>query len=271
MLAQFGDEAGVYAGGTELLLAMRSGALRYTQLIDVKVIAGLDSIELRADHLEIGAGATHRVIERSRLVRQKLPVLAEMESHVANIRVRASGTIGGNLCFAEPHSDPATLLLALGAKVEVEGPEGRRELGVEELIEGAYANSLRPSELLTKLRVPVASPGLRAAYLKFQVHERPTLGLALAMETAEGGQLIKNARVALGCLCPFPRRSEAAESMLTGSSEAVKNRLPDAALALAQEAELIDDQEGAVDYKTHLIEVFLRRAFLKALGAEHNF
>ena len=147
MLMEFGDDGSAYAGGTELLLAMRHGALRYGHLVDVKVLPGFDSIQLRDDWIEIGAGATHRMIEYSPIVRENLKVLAELESKVANIRVRASGTIGGNLCFAEPHSDPATLLLALDAVVTAAGPSGARELRVDELICGAYANSLNPGEL----------------------------------------------------------------------------------------------------------------------------
>jgi CO/xanthine dehydrogenase FAD-binding subunit len=118
MLAHYGDEAGIYAGGTELLLAMKHSALNYRHLIDLKVVPGLNSIEVRNGSLEIGATATHRGIERSAAVQQHLPVLAEMESRVANVRVRATGTLGGNLCFAEPHSDPATLLLVLGGAVK---------------------------------------------------------------------------------------------------------------------------------------------------------
>ena len=132
MLAHYGDEAGIYAGGTELLLAMKHQALNYRHLIDVKVVPGLDSIDLRNGSLEIGATSTHRSIERSALVRQKQPVLAELESHVANVRVRATGTLGGNLCFAEPHSDPATLLLVLGGTVRLESAAGIREMPVDE-------------------------------------------------------------------------------------------------------------------------------------------
>src|SRR5277367_1662731 len=107
MLVEFGDDGTAYAGGTELLLAMRHGALRYRHLVDVKVLHGFDSIQLRDKFIEIGAGATHRAIEHSPLVCSNLRVLSALESRVANVRVRASGTIGGNLCFAEPHSDPA--------------------------------------------------------------------------------------------------------------------------------------------------------------------
>ena len=265
MLMEFGEDAGLYAGGTELLLAMRHGALRYGHLIDVKVIPGFDSIQLRDRWVEIGAGATHRAIERSALVLDKIKVLSEMESHVANVRVRAAGTIGGNLCFAEPHSDPATLLLVLEAMAHVDGPAGPREIRIDELISGAYSNSLAPGELLTAIRIPFPPPAQRTAYLKYQIHERPTLGLALAMETPDSGATITSARVAIGCVCPFPRRSAAAERLLVGSRHDVENAITEAADALAGEADLIDDHEGGVDYKTHLLRVFLRRAMERAL------
>jgi aerobic carbon-monoxide dehydrogenase medium subunit len=265
MMAHYGDTAGIYAGGTELLLAMKHDTLQYDHLIDVKVIPGLDSIELRDGRIEIGATATHRSIERSTLVREQQPVLAELESQVANVRVRATGTLGGNLCFAEPHSDPATLLLVLEATVTVEGPGGVREIPVEKLIAGAYANTLLPHEIMTKIVVPCAPPNQRAAYVKFQVHERPALGLGLWLETPDDGRTLTRARVALGCVCPFPSRAPAAEELLTGSLADAEQRLPQAADTIADAADLTDDHEGSVEYKRHLIHVFLRRAWHKAL------
>jgi carbon-monoxide dehydrogenase medium subunit len=266
MLVEFGDEGSVYAGGTELLLAMRHGALRYGHMVDVKVLPEFDRIQLVGDQVEIGAGATHRAIERSPVIREKLPVIADMEARVANIRVRASGTIGGNLCFAEPHSDPATLLMALEATAHTAGPEGERELRIEELISGAYSNSLLPGEILRSIRVPCPSPALLSAYVKYQVHERPTLGLAVAIETPDAGETIAGIRVAIGCLCPFPRRSAAAEQLLTGARAKANEQIDAAADALADEAELIDDHDGGADYKRHLLHVFLRRAMQEALN-----
>ena len=268
MLAHYGDEAGVYAGGTELLLAMKHEALSYRHLIDVKVIPGIGSIDLRDGVLEIGATSTHRNIERSALVRERQPVLAELESQVANVRVRGTGTLGGNLCFAEPHSDPATLLLVLGGAVKLEGSAGAREIAVGEFIAGAYANSLLPGEILTRIVVPCAKPNHRAAYLKFQVHERPTLGLALWLETPDDGRTFTAARVAVGCACPSPTRTPGAEELLTGPRSSVEKRLPDAAAAIGDAADLADDHEGSVEYKRNLIRVLLRRAFRKALGEE---
>src|SRR2546428_3144575 len=271
MLAQFGEKARLYAGGTELLLAMKHDLLRYEHLVDVKTVPGLDRIEAKDSVLLIGSAVTHRVIERSALVKEKLPVLSEMETKVANIRVRATGTLGGNLCFAEPHSDPATMLLVLDAKVRIESAAGAREIPIENLIAGAYANHLAPGEVLTRIIVPSAKPNHRAAYLKFQIHERPTLGLGLWLETPDRGRTFTAARVAVGCVCPFPSRASAAEELLTGSRAEVEKRLPEAAALIADGAELIDDHEGSAEYKRHLIGVFLRRTFLKALAGDSLF
>ena len=263
MLAEFGEQGRLYAGGTELLLAMKHDLLRYQHLVDVKTIPGLDEIELKNGALMIGSTATHRAIERSTIVKQNLPVLAEMENKVANVRVRASGTLGGNLCFAEPHSDPATLLTALGAKAHVQGKSGNRTVGVDTLITGAYETSLANDELLAAVEVPVLSQSQRAAYLKFQLKERPTLGLALVLDV--DGDAIKKATAVVGSVSAVPTQSDKANQLLVGSRAQVEKQLADAAEALAQAADPVDDLEGSAEYKRHLIGVFLRRALLKTL------
>jgi len=264
MLAEFGEQGRLYAGGTELLLAMKHDLLRYQHLVDVKTIPDLDKIETKNGSLMIGSAATHRAIERSLLVKQHLPVVAEMENHVANVRVRASGTLGGNLCFAEPHSDPATLLTALGAKGHVQGKSGARTLAVEKLITGAYETALAGDELLIGVEIPLPSSAQRSAYLKFQLKERPTLGLALVLDVE--GDTIKKATAVVGSVSAVPTQSAKANQLLAGARAQVEKQLTDAAEALAQAADPVDDLEGGADYKRHLIGVFLRRAFTKALA-----
>ncbi|MBI3057855.1 MAG: FAD binding domain-containing protein, partial [Deltaproteobacteria bacterium] len=191
MLAHYGEKGRLYAGGTELLLAMKHDLLRYEHL---KTVPGLDKIEVQNSSLRIGGTVTHRAIEKSSLVRERLPVMAEMERHIANARVRASGTLGGNICFAEPHSDPATLLLALGAKARVQGKTGERTLAMNEILVGAYETALAADEILTAIELPLLAKTQRAAYLKFQVHERPTLGMALVLDVDANGSAITKAR-----------------------------------------------------------------------------
>jgi aerobic carbon-monoxide dehydrogenase medium subunit len=264
MLAEFGEKGRLYAGGTELLLAMKHDLLRYEHLVDVKTIPGLNKIELKDGALFIGGTATHRAIERSTLVQQHVPVLAQMEKNVANVRVRASGTLGGNLCFAEPHSDPATLLLALGAKAHLQAKSKRRTVTIDKLITGSYETSLASDELLEGIEVPIPTTNQRAAYLKYQLKERPTMGLALVLDI--DGENIKQANAVVGSVSAVPTQSEKTNRLLEGPKPQVEGQLAEAADALAQAADPVDDLEGGADYKRHLIGVFLKRALVKALS-----
>ena len=265
MLSHYGEQGRLYAGGTELLLAMKHDLLRYEHLVDVKCVPGLDKIEPVNGSLLIGSAATHRAIERNPVVKEQLAVFAEMETQVANVRVRATGTIGGNLCFAEPHSDPATLLLALKAKARIEGKGKQKTLAIDELITGPYETSLAGDEVLTYIEIPVLDKAQRAAYVKFQTHERPTLGLALLLELSNG-EHIKSARAVVGSVSPVPSRSDKADAVLAGPRNQVEKQLNEAAEALAVAADPVDDLQGSAEYKRHLIGVFLKRAFIKALA-----
>jgi carbon-monoxide dehydrogenase medium subunit len=251
-------------------LAMKHDLLRYEQLVDVKTIAGLDKIEAKNGSLLIGSTVTHRAIERSSVVKEKLPVLSAMERNVANVRVRATGTLGGNLCFAEPHSDPAALLLALQAKAHVQGKSGSRTVAIDQLISGAYETSLAPDEILTSVEIPLLSKSQRAAYLKFQTHERPTLGLALVLDLDDAGQNIRKARAVLGSVGAIPSRSDRADGALVGAPGQVAGQMNDAAQALADAADPVDDLQGSAEYKRHLVSVFLHRAFAHAMSQSAN-
>ena len=243
---------------------MKHDLLRYEHLVDVKTIPGLNKIELIDGALSIGGVVTHRAIERSPLVQQHLPVLAQMEKNVANVRVRASGTLGGNLCFAEPHSDPATFLLALGAKAHLQAKSKKRTVTIDRLITGSYETSLAADELLESVEIPMPSNNQRIAYLKYQLKERPTLGLALVLDV--DGENIKGAKAVVGSVSAVPTQSEKTNRLLEGPKAQVEGQLAEAADALAQAADPVDDLEGSADYKRHLIGVFLKRAFVKALS-----
>ena len=157
-LADAGGGAALYAGGTELLLAMKSGLLAYDTLINVKSIPGLDVVSADGDSVVIGASATHTAMSSTtRSCASVCRLLAEVEHGVANLRVRNVGTLAGNLCFAEPHSDPATLLLVYEAELDVAGPSGSRRIAVGELQTGSYETSLdtgRVADRRARPRIP---------------------------------------------------------------------------------------------------------------------
>ena len=159
LMERLGDDAVLYAGGTELLLVMKLGFADYGHVVNVKGIAELRRLELDGDELVIGGGVTHRAIERSPLVRERWPALAAMTAGVANVRVRGAGTLGGNLAFADPHSDPATFLLAADARIEVWGPAGARTVPIDGFVLSAYQTALAPGEIITAVRVPPARGG----------------------------------------------------------------------------------------------------------------
>ena len=120
LLGRFGESAKVYAGGTELLLAIKEGLVQYERLVNIKRLTGLNEVKLESGAIKIGALCTHHQLESSPVLQQNLPALVKLEQNVANVRVRQVGTLGGNLCFAEPHADPGTLLMALDATLIAE-------------------------------------------------------------------------------------------------------------------------------------------------------
>jgi carbon-monoxide dehydrogenase medium subunit len=262
LLARLGEEAAVYAGGTELLLLMKEGLLRPRHLVDVKRIADLAAVGADEGHLVIGATATHRAVERSPLVRARWPVVAATARHVANVRVRNVGTVGGNLAFADPHSDLATLFLAHDATVALASPRGRRELPLADFVRGPWETAREPDELLLAVRLATARRA--AAYVKFGVHERPTLGIAVALLLSDDGGRVVDA---IGCVNPRPARAPAAEGRLRGCAVADLDDVAGAAAELAAaSADPADDLHGSADYKRAMVQVFTRRA-LAAAGA----
>jgi carbon-monoxide dehydrogenase medium subunit len=264
LLARHGESARIYAGGTELLLVMKEGLAHYERLVNVKKIAGLDEIKQDDGVVSIGALATHRRVLTDALVEEKLPALVALEKNVANIRVREVGTIGGNLCFAEPHADPGTLLLALGAKVIAANGKGRREIPIEKFFVDAYENALADDELLTEIRVPLMPATSAAAYLKFGYLERPSVGVGVFV-SLDGGA-VRETRVAVGCAGPSPRRVEAAEEMFKGKSvqEAERN-IAEAGRIAGAASDAIGDLHGSKEYKEHIVSVLLKRALEQAI------
>jgi carbon-monoxide dehydrogenase medium subunit len=270
LLKEQGDAGTAYAGGTELLLVMKAGFVHYDNLVDIKVIPELHGIrhDAGAGQLVIGATTTHRELVDSPVIRQHLPIVSEMEHKVANARVRNQGTIGGNLCFAEPHSDPTTLFLALNATVVLKNGSEQRVLSLENFVLDAYSTALNKTdgEILTEVRLPLLPKGGGAAYKKFGLHERPTLGVAVVLVTGSDGS-IADARIAVGCVGPKPARVPEAEGLLKGAGRAeFEARLNEAADAASAAAEPVDDLHGSAEYKRHLVGVFVRRAAVEALA-----
>lgn len=260
--SHYGDDAALYAGGTELLLAMKLGVARWPHLIDLKRIASLRGVSETPGVVRIGAAVTHWELERDPTVRRALPAFARLERNVANVRVRAAGTLAGNIAFAEPHADPPALLLALGARVMLRGPGGARAVALDDFITGMYETALGPDELIEAIEVPVPRARLRACYLKFQILERPSVGVAIVAEMRDGSFAAAPA-VVVGAVDEMPRRVDT--SALAGA-DARSAATADALAAAARRAvEPVADLAGSAEYKRHLVGVFARRALAQLL------
>jgi carbon-monoxide dehydrogenase medium subunit len=246
---------------------MKEGLVQYERLINVKKVDGLNEVTSDNGTIRIGALCTHHQLETSPVVKQRLAALARLEQYVANVRVRQVGTLGGNLCFAEPHADPGILLLALGANMIAQRTSSKREISAESFFVDAYETSLEADELLTEIRVPVPQGRSGVAYLKFGYLERPSVGVAVALRGDGAGKFIEDAKIAVGCAGPAPKRVLEAEELIKGRSvDEAKTNLSKAGELAARIAQAISDLHGSQEYKEHIVGVLLNRAFQNALS-----
>ena len=236
-----------YVGGTELLIAMRQGMLTPRSLVDLKNVDGLAGVDVSSSQLRIGAAVTHRQLASDHHAHASLPVLREVLSRVGNPRVQAAGTLVGNVCFAEPKSDVIPLLIALEATVTLAASGTERSMSVESFVLGPYATIRQPDELVTQTTIPLM-PGRTVAYMKYQIMERPTVGVAAT-------RFQGRTRVVVGAVGPTPVVVDTADSAVD----------PD---AIAASVEPMPDITGSVEYKRHVTGVFVRRVLARLEGLD---
>jgi carbon-monoxide dehydrogenase medium subunit len=256
-LAELEGDTSVYMGGTELLLLMKLGMSNPQRLVDCKRLPELQVFDVAEDVLVIGAGLTHAQLHNSEAVKELIPEFSRMENQIANIRVRTAGTIGGNLCFGDPNSDPLTLLLALGATLQVQGPLGRRTLDVQDLVVGMYESALSETEILLNVHVHVPPSQARVVHERIVLRERPVASVSVVCETAS------DIRVAVGGAGQVGRRYPEIESLLVLHG---LSALDDCVALLRDSLRPADDLDGGSDYKVHLAGVLLQRAVRRALA-----
>lgn len=244
------DDAVPYWGGTELLLAMKMGLYRPDVLVDLKQLRELTGMAVTDDGLVIRAGVTHTEVATSPLVAEHAPLLAVASRTIGNARVRAQGTIGGNLCFAEPRSDVATVLTALDARVRLRSADGARELAVPEFVLGAFYADRAPGEILVEVIVPLPAPA--GVYRKFQTVERPTVVVALVQRADSAFRLV------VGAVAEVPFVVDVA-SLADVDADAI-----------AAEIDPIADLTGQEDYKRHVTKIYVERAVAGLREARHG-
>lgn len=236
----------VVAGGTFVGLLVNQRLLEPVGFLSLERIPGLSDVAEVDGELRLGALATHRIVERSWLVRSGWPALAHAFGSVASPRVRMRATVGGVLADADHASDPPAMFVALEARVVAASMRGTREIAVEDLVVGFYETTLEPDELIVEARVPGGDH--RAVYRKFRSrsHEdRPCVGVAACRR---GDEL----RVVVGAVTDRPQLFP----HLCDTTAAPA----DVARAYATAIDPIDDVSGSSSYRRRVIEVEVRRA-----------
>jgi aerobic carbon-monoxide dehydrogenase medium subunit len=262
LLKQHGGDAKVFAGGAHLTILMKQGLYQPKALVNIKKIPELKGISFDSNEgLIIGALVTHREIETSALVKEKLPVLCEAEREIANIRVRNVGTVGGNLASGEPLTDLSQIFISLGGKAMITGAAGDRAVLVEELFVDFYQTSLAEDEIISRVVLPIPPPRSGIEYIRFSsssVVDKPSAGVAVRI-SLDRDDACEQVHIVLGCVGPTPVRARKAEAVLA-AQKITADLVENAAAVAAQECSPSDDLRGSEPYKRAIVRTLVKRA-----------
>jgi len=211
------ESARPVAGGTDLLIALRGGAIRASNLVDLGLVKELRYIKEDSDRIRIGAATTFTDMLQSESLAEKAQVLLDAVLELGSVQVRNIGTLGGNLCNASTGADAATPLLVLGAEVYIASRSGSRDVPLTEFFTGPKKTCMDPAELLTEVSFPVPPDGAGGSFKKLGRRKGLTLSLINAAAYLElEGEECREARVAIGACAPTPIRIADLEEILRG-------------------------------------------------------
>lgn len=257
--------ARVLAGGQTLLNALKLRIVRPDMLVDITRIEELHAIERASDgSMAIGAAATYDEIAASAVVRAAHPVVAAMTSRLVDRQVRGRGTIGGNVCLADPTSNFPPLLVALAARLRVRGAT-TLDVAADDFFVAPYMTAVGQGELLEAVVLPPLHEDEGVGYESLQVGT-DSWALARASAVVRCNGKISAARIALGCGA-VPQRQPAMERALVGQEPTAK-AIADAALLAGEAFEPPSDVHASADFRMEMAKVMARRAVMAAVGGE---
>ena len=263
LLSTLGDDAKLLAGGHSLLPMMK---LRFAQpgnLIDLGKITELRGISQVGNEIRIGAMTTEHELLNSKLLAEKVPLLVEGASLIADPQVRYKGTIGGDISHGDPGNDHPALMLALDASFVLQGPKGERVVKADGYFLGMYSTLLEPGEILTQIRVPIPAAGSGSAYQKLKRKTGDFATAATAVVLQMKGNTVAKASIALTNVGATPLKAKAAEAALIGKqiNDASLNEAARLAMSICDP---MPDQRGDVEFKRAMCGEMTRRALQTA-------
>ena len=253
--------ARILAGGTDLLVQMGAGVVRPGLIVDIKKIAEVSSVEETADGgFVVGAAVSGAALAKHPRFGKVWPGVLEALNLIGSTQVQGRASLGGNLCNGSPAGDSVPALIAAGAILTVQGPDGRRDLPVEEVPSGPGRTNLGAGEIAVSFTFPPRPPASGDAYLRMIPRTEmdiAVVGCGVSLTLEDG--MCSAARVGLGAVAPTVLRVDAAAAALVGS-RLEESALEAAAAACRAACNPIDDKRGTIAYRIHTSGVLLKRA-----------
>lgn len=269
LLSRHNGQTHLMAGGSDLMIKMKKGLVAPATIINIKRLPELKGVSYNEETgLQLGALTTLGELTRSPVIRQHYPVLAQTAGLMASRQIRNFATVGGNLSNGSPAADSAPPLMALGASVHLVGPNGERDVPLEDFFQGVGQTALAPNELLRWINVP--RPTGKIVYIKHVPRaymDISVVGVCVRLQLK--GDICQLARIVLGAVASTPMRATQAEATLTGQPLTAE-RMAEAAKLAAQEARPIDDVGGSAWYRRRMVEVATRRNLEQILDSNRE-
>jgi CO/xanthine dehydrogenase FAD-binding subunit len=269
LLFEFGSDASILAGGTDLIPKMKNGLMMPHHIVNIKKIPDLDFIEGDGETLlRIGALALISELAMHPLLLERFPVITTAARSIGSLQVRNLATLGGNLCNGAPSADMAPGLLVMDGLVKVAGHSGNREMPLEEFFIGPGRVNLGKGELLTEIHVPFPPANTKQLYLKHSIRRAMDIaivGVAVSLSFEDETGVCRKARIALGAVAPTPVRAKRTEDMLLGK------RLREIPLIkvgemVSQEVAPITDVRGSAGYRSEIVSKLTLKAMERLLN-----
>ena len=264
-LAEHGDAASILAGGQSLVPLMNLRMARPDILLDINRIDGLSGIRIEGERLVIGALTRHAAVAASPEVRAHAPLIAEAMRHVAHEAVRNRGTFGGSVSLADPAAELPACCVALDARFELVSKAGRRSVPAAEFFLGPYETARVPDEVLVAARIPVIGPDERSVFMELSRRQGDFALAGLAAHAQMAGDRIAGIRLVWFGVADRPVRAPAAEAVLT-AGPVDEARLAEAAAALGDDLDPIDDPQTSGAARLQLARTLLKRAVSRLTG-----
>lgn len=262
---EHGDDAKYMSGGHSLIPMMKLRFATPAHIIDISRLYDLEYIKEEDGKLKIGALATEADLEHSELIKEKYPILLDASVLIADPSVRNKATVGGNIAHGDAANDHPAVMLAMRATVVATGPNGRREIPIDEFFHGFYMTALEPHEILTEIQMPESGAGSGSAYHKIErkVGDYAASGVAVNL-VIDSNDVVQEAGIGLTNVNPVPMRVSRAEDLLKGQ-KITDELISEAGKMAAEDCSPSDDLRGSEDYKRSITKTLTVRMLNKAL------